>query len=105
MSTKTNAKPSAGSRGSMRKQILRKIKQSPRIPAAQARRLNELIDKSKVQKLTVADERELRRILELVDRTTFWNVASAYAEYWRGVQHRVEGGQRGRKAKRRVLGK
>ena len=89
----------------MRSEILRSIKRSPRIPADQARRLNKLIDKSKVEKLTTVEERELRRILELVDRTTFWNVTHAYAEYWRRVQRRIEGNVRRSSGKRQLSGK
>jgi hypothetical protein len=105
MNMKLKKKMQNQSGKSMRTQILRAIKKSPRIPADQARRLNALIDKSKVQKLTSAEEKELRRILELVDRTTFWNVTNAYAEYWRGVQDRIEGKSRARRVTRQLSGK
>lgn len=62
-----------------RSKFLRAIKKSPRIAPAQARRLNELIDKSKAEKLSPAESAELRRLMEAVDRLTFWNVANAYA--------------------------
>ena|SRR5437016_1126643 len=105
MMRKMQKKQNGTSRAAMRAEILRTIKKSPRIPADQARRLNELIDKSKVGKLTTAEGRELRRILELVDRTTFWNVTNAYAEYWRRVQNRIEGNSRRPTAKRQLSAK
>jgi hypothetical protein len=65
-----------------RKQSMRQIlKKAPRMPAAQNRRLNRLIDKSKAGELSAGEEKELRGLLETVDRQSFLMVANGLMKY------------------------
>jgi uncharacterized protein YnzC (UPF0291/DUF896 family) len=51
------------------------------MPAAQNRRLNNLIDKSKAGQLTAAERRELHTLVERVDRQSFIRVANTLMKY------------------------
>jgi len=46
-----------------------------RMPAAEQRRLNALIDRSKTDGLTAKEQLELERLLDEVDRKSFWMLA------------------------------
>jgi len=53
-----------------------KSSQPLKMPPSQQRRLNELIDRSKTAAgLTVREINELERLLEHVDRSSFWMLA------------------------------
>lgn len=61
-------------RGARIKAIVRRM---PKMPAAQRRRLTLLMSMSKKKSLSKQEDRELRELLEQVDRKTFWNLAQA----------------------------
>jgi hypothetical protein len=58
---------------------IRSLAASPRLPAARQRRLDQLIDKSRESGLTSKESAELERMLEFVDRKSFWMLARALA--------------------------
>lgn len=61
-------------RGARIREIVRRM---PKMPAAQRRRLNLLMEMSKKTSLSKQEDRELRGLLEQVDRQTYWNLAEA----------------------------
>jgi hypothetical protein len=57
------------------------IGREPKMPAAQSRRLNELLDRSKEGRLSARERRELGLLVENVDRQSFLMVANALMKY------------------------
>ena len=55
---------------------------------------------SKERKLTRAEDRELRELIELVDRLSFWRIANALSHYWHETLHPTR--EKGRDGRRRV---
>jgi hypothetical protein len=59
---------------------IRSLAASPRLPAARQKRLDRLIDKSRESSLTSKESAELERMLEFVDRKSFWMLARTVAQ-------------------------
>ena len=57
------------------------IRREPRMPAAQSRRLNELLERSKMGRLSVSERKQLSLLVENVDRQNFLMVANALMKY------------------------
>jgi hypothetical protein len=51
------------------------VRRFPRMPAPQQRRLDDLLDKIGEGTISSAERRELKSILDVVDRNTFWGLA------------------------------
>ncbi len=53
------------------------VRKMPKMPSLQNRRLTFLMEESKDRRLTNGEDKELRALLDLVDRQTYWNLAKA----------------------------
>jgi hypothetical protein len=53
------------------------VRQMPKMPSAKSKLLTVLMEESKNRRLTKGEDRELRELLDLVDRQTYWNLAKA----------------------------
>lgn len=72
-----SAEKSSSRSGSRSKRIIAIVRKMPKMSAAQNRRIAALLEKNKTPRMTAEDRRELRALLDLVDRVSYWNLASA----------------------------
>jgi hypothetical protein len=72
---RSHASTSAPRRRSSR--IMAIVRRMPKLSAAKSRRLSALMEKRKDEGLTRKEDRELRDLLDLVDRQSYWNLAEA----------------------------
>jgi hypothetical protein len=57
--------------------IMAIVRKMPKMPAAKSRRLTALIEKGKRARLTKKEDREVRALLDQMDRQSYWNLAQA----------------------------
>jgi len=53
------------------------VRRMPKMPTTRRKRLDALMELSKGRRLTKPEDRELRGLLDLIDRQTYWNLAQA----------------------------
>lgn len=88
------AKPNTRTNATSMRRMLR---EAPKLAALQNRRLNRLIDKSKVGELTPREAKELGELVETVDRQSFLTLANSLMKYIAVHGHLPP--KRGRRAK------
>jgi hypothetical protein len=69
----TKAKPAGG--GRKRRTVQEILRASPKMPPTRARRLEELLQRGNFGKLTPEEDRELRDLVDHVNRQTFLMLA------------------------------